>query len=79
MTAIEADQIFCAIGQKFNNLLDVFKSHKGKIMIDENCKTSVENVWAGGDCVDKGEDLTVSAVAQGRNAAQAIHKSIFLK
>ena len=75
--SIEADQIFCAIGQKFNNLLDVFKSHKGKIMIDENCKTSVENVWAGGDCVDKGEDLTVSAVAQGRNAAQAIHKSIF--
>ncbi len=77
--SIEADQIFCAIGQKFNNLLDVFKSHQGKIMIDENCKTSVENVWAGGDCVDKGEDLTVSAVAQGRNAAQAIHKSIFLK
>ena len=77
--SIEADQIFCAIGQKFNNLLDVFKSHKGKIMIDENCKTSVENVWAGGDCVDKGEDLTVSAVAQGRNAAQAIHQSIFLK
>ena len=75
--SIEADQIFCAIGQKFNNLLDVFKSRKGKIMIDENCKTSVENVWAGGDCVDKGEDLTVSAVAQGRNAAQAIHKSIF--
>ena len=33
-------------------------------MIDESCKTSVENVWAGGDCVDQGEDLTVTAVAQ---------------
>ena len=77
--SIEADQIFCAIGQKFNNLLDVFKSNKGKIMIDESCKTSVENVWAGGDCVDQGEDLTVTAVAQGRDAAEAIHKSIISK
>ena len=77
--SIEADQIFCAIGQKFSNLLDVFQSKKGKIMIDSDCKTSVENVWAGGDCVDKGEDLTVSAVAQGRDAAQSIHKSIILK
>ncbi len=77
--SIEADQIFCAIGQKFNNLLDVFQSKKGKIVIDNDCKTSVENVWAGGDCVDKGEDLTVSAVAQGRDAAQAIHKSIISK
>ncbi|MFL2813054.1 MAG: NAD(P)-dependent oxidoreductase [Paracoccaceae bacterium] len=77
--SIEADQIFCAIGQKFSNLLDVFQSKKGKIMIDSDCKTSVANVWAGGDCVDKGEDLTVSAVAQGRDAAQAIHKSIILK
>ena len=77
--SIEADQIFCAIGQKFSNLLDVFQSKKGKIMIDSDFKTSVENVWAGGDCVDKGEDLTVSAVAQGRDAAQAIHKSIISK
>ena len=77
--SIEADQIFCAIGQKFNKLLDVFKSNKGKIMIDESCKTSVENVWAGGDCVDQGEDLTVTAVAQGRDAAEAIHKSIISK
>ena len=77
--SIEADQIFCAIGQKFNNLLDVFQSKKGKIVIDKDGKTSVKNVWAGGDCVDKGEDLTVSAVAQGRDAAQAIHKSIISK
>ena len=48
-------------------------------MIDESCKTSVENVWAGGDCVDQGEDLTVTAVAQGRDAAEAIHKSIISK
>mgnify|MGYP003329835508 CR=1 FL=1 len=77
--SIEADQIFCAIGQKFSNLLDVFQSKKGKIMIDSDCKTSVENVWAGGDCVDQGEDLTVTAVAQGRDAAEAIHKSIISK
>ena len=45
-------------------------------MIDENCKTSVENVWAGGDCVDKGEDLTVSAVEDGKRAAISIHNNL---
>jgi glutamate synthase (NADPH/NADH) small chain len=33
-------------------------------------------VWAGGDCTAAGEDLTVTAVAQGRDAAEAIHASL---
>ncbi|MFZ1481243.1 MAG: dihydropyrimidine dehydrogenase, partial [Paracoccaceae bacterium] len=33
-------------------------------------------VWAGGDCAAGGEDLTVTAVAQGRDAAEAIHAQI---
>ena len=33
-------------------------------------------VWAGGDCVSGGEDLTVTAVAQGRDAAEDINLSL---
>ena len=33
-------------------------------------------VWAGGDCVAGGDDLTVSAVAQGRDAAESIHRAL---
>jgi glutamate synthase (NADPH/NADH) small chain len=29
-------------------------------------------VWAGGDCVYGGEDLTVSAVEDGKQAARSI-------
>ena len=31
------------------------------------------HVWAGGDCTAGGEDLTVTAVAEGRDAAEEIH------
>ena len=34
-------------------------------------------VWAGGDCAAGGEDLTVTAVAEGRDAAEEI--SAYLK
>ena len=30
-------------------------------------------VWAGGDCASGGDDLTVTAVAEGRDAAMDIH------
>jgi glutamate synthase (NADPH/NADH) small chain len=33
-------------------------------------------VWAGGDCVAAGDDLTVTAVAQGRDAAESIHRML---
>jgi dihydropyrimidine dehydrogenase (NAD+) subunit PreT len=33
-------------------------------------------VWAGGDCAAGGEDLTVTAVAEGRDAAEAIHRAL---
>jgi len=33
-------------------------------------------VWAGGDCTNQGEDLTVTAVAQGRDAADAINLTL---
>jgi glutamate synthase (NADPH/NADH) small chain len=33
-------------------------------------------VWAGGDCAAGGEDLTVTAVAQGRDAAESINRAL---
>jgi dihydropyrimidine dehydrogenase (NAD+) subunit PreT len=33
-------------------------------------------VWAGGDCVNAGDDLTVTAVSQGRDAAESIHRAL---
>ena len=40
-----------------------------KIKVDENGRTSIAGVWAGGDCASGGDDLTVTAVAEGRDAA----------
>ena len=44
----------------------------GRIAVDANRKTTIDNVWAGGDCVAGGKDLTVTAVQDGKLAAQAI-------
>jgi dihydropyrimidine dehydrogenase (NAD+) subunit PreT len=74
---IACDQVLTAIGQTLDIAgLDTIKIEKGKIVIDEEGKTSVAGVWAGGDCATGGEDLTVSAVAMGRDAAMSIIKSL---
>jgi glutamate synthase (NADPH/NADH) small chain len=44
----------------------------GRIAVDATRRTSLPNVYAGGDCV-AGVDLTVAAVNDGRVAAEAIH------
>ena len=43
-----------------------------RIMVDAERRTSLKGVWAGGDCVLGGEDLTVSAVEDGKQAARSI-------
>jgi dihydropyrimidine dehydrogenase (NAD+) subunit PreT len=48
----------------------------GKIAVSGAGQTSVAGVWAGGDCASGGEDLTVTAVAEGRDAAEDIHQSL---
>jgi glutamate synthase (NADPH/NADH) small chain len=74
---IAADQIFKAIGQAFSATgLGALQFEKGKIVVDVQGRTSIENVWAGGDCIGHGEDLTVSAVAQGRDAAESINRML---
>ncbi len=72
---IAADQVMKAIGQAFGAAgLGTLRIAGGKIVTDAEGRTSLDRVWAGGDCVGTGEDLTVSAVAQGRDAAESINR-----
>ena len=48
----------------------------GKIVVKEDQATSLPGVWAGGDCVVGGDDLTVSAVQHGKVAAIAIDRHL---
>jgi len=49
---------------------------EGKIATFHNQLTSIEGVFAGGDCTGVGQDLTVEAVQQGKLAALAIQQSL---
>ena len=69
---LAADQVFKAVGQKLEGS-DLPTIAGGKINVDASGKTNLDKVWAGGDCASGGEDLTVTAVAQGRDAAENIH------
>ena len=73
---LAADQVFKAIGQSFvpaalNGSGAAIALEGGRIKVDAEGRTSLAKVWAGGDCIFGGDDLTVSAVAQGRDAAES--------
>lgn len=70
---LRADQVLSAIGQRLSPLPWGLAQESGKIAVTGPGRTSRAGVWAGGDCTGAGEDLTVSAVAQGRDAAEDIH------
>ena len=71
---LKADQLFRAIGQRLELDADRIEISQGKIRTDGNGRTSLVGVWAGGDCASGGDDLTVTAVAEGRDAAEDIHR-----
>ncbi len=78
---LDADVVFKAIGQKLDddklgNELDGLAQERGKIVVDDSHATSLANVWAGGDCIVGGDDLTVSAVQHGKVAAIAIDRQL---
>ena len=78
---LEADVVFKAIGQRLDETrlgdeLGGIELRKGKIVVDESQATSLQNVWAGGDCVLGGDDLTVTAVQHGKLAALAIDRRL---
>ncbi len=72
---LAADQVFKAIGQTLSD--DDLPDLDGrKIAVTGPGRTSVPGVWAGGDCAAGGDDLTVIAVAEGRDAAEDIHATL---
>lgn len=75
MLRLPADQVFKAIGQTLQG--DGLPDLEGrKIAVTGAGRTSVDGVWAGGDCASGGDDLTVTAVAEGRDAAMDIHSAL---
>ena len=75
---LEADVVFKAVGQKLafeagaDNVL--LQRERGKLVVDHEQRTSLPGVWAGGDCVAPGDDLTVTAVQHGKLAAISIDR-----
>jgi len=73
--AIPCDSVLMAIGQSIceqarqSELLLV----SNRIQVDEQQRTSDQQIWAGGDCASNGDDLTVAAVQAGKVAAESIH------
>jgi glutamate synthase (NADPH/NADH) small chain len=78
---IAADAVFKAIGQGMGlaALVDPLAreiERSDKIVVDACLRTTLPGVYAGGDCVAPGQDLTVQAVQHGKLAALAIHHDI---
>ncbi|MDK3018440.1 NAD(P)-dependent oxidoreductase [Pseudodonghicola flavimaris] len=73
---LAADQIFKAIGQTLEGVPEGLAIVGGKLAVTGPGRTSLDGVWAGGDCASGGEDLTVTAVAEGRDAAMDIHSTL---
>jgi glutamate synthase (NADPH/NADH) small chain len=78
---IDADMVFWATGQAFtpealNGAAETIELRDGRISVDAERRTSLPGVWAGGDCVYGGEDLTVVAVEDGKIAAESINKAL---
>jgi dihydropyrimidine dehydrogenase (NAD+) subunit PreT len=73
---LKADQVFKAIGQTLSVVPEGLKLEGGKIAVSGAGRTNLKGIWAGGDCAAGGDDLTVTAVAQGRDAAEDIHASL---
>ena len=74
---IPCDTLFKAIGQELDaeTLAGGPEVAGGRIVVDTEMRTSLGDVWAGGDCV-AGADLTVQAVQDGKLAAAAIDRHL---
>lgn len=75
--SLDADIVFKAVGQSIasdtlGDVANTIGQERGKLLVNEERKTSLDDVWAGGDCVAGHDDLTVSAVQDGKMAAISI-------
>lgn len=73
---VPADVVLRATGQAtrqslLTELPDVETDGRGRVVVDEEQRTTRAGVWAGGDCVNGGKEV-VNAVAEGMAAARSI-------
>ena len=76
---LEADTVLKAIGQTLvlaDPTAATLALRGGRIAVDHEGRTSLPDVWAGGDCTFGGRDLTVEAVEHGKVAAMSINRSL---
>ena len=80
---MDTDTVIIAIGRTPNPIIQrttdgLAVTRWGTIVADENGKTSIESVYAGGDIVT-GEATVISAMGAGKKAARAIHEFLMNK
>jgi glutamate synthase (NADPH/NADH) small chain len=80
---MDVDTVVVAIGRTPNPIIQrttegLEVTRWGTIVADENGKTSLEGVYAGGDIVT-GEATVISAMGAGKKAAKAIHEYLTKK
>ena len=76
---LAAEAIFKAIGQSMSTQdlqSEGITVAQDKIQVDAAYRTNLPGVYAGGDCIGPGEDLTVQAVQHGKLAAHAINNDL---
>ena len=80
---MDVDTVVVAVGRTSNPIIQsttegLAVTKWGTIVADENGKTSIEGVYAGGDIVT-GEATVISAMGAGKKAAKAIHEYLMNK
>jgi len=78
---LAADMLFKAIGQVLlsdglDGGGDLLELSGARIAVDSERRTSIAGIWAGGDCISGGKDLTVVAVEDGKLAALSIDRAL---
>jgi len=77
---MDVDTVIVAIGQRPNPLVPktikgLEIGRHGNIITDENGKTSIEGIFAGGD-IATGAATVISAMGMGKKSAEAIDRYI---
>ena len=76
---ILCDQLIVAIGQSPNPLLSrtsgLVITQRGTVRVDENYRTSLPQVFAGGDAIS-GAATVIKAIADGKAATRAIDEML---
>lgn len=75
---MDYDTVLMAVGRTQTNRaiipedLGIELTNNGKIPVDMNCKTSIDNIYAVGDGTTRGMELTPLAIREGRMVAEGL-------